>query len=213
MKKTRDKQYDDYTRESLAAEADSKTAIIAGFLAGSLVFATIIGVYLIILFLMSILGTFLSIPYLKEMTAKSSVTIGITGDIKGMWQGLLAYTMLFSMLGAFTGALNRLSKFITVGKVKFGKDIIPYFLLAFFVISAFFFNWLPQATFTIFTLSDNTGSVPIWGILLIIVGLAIPPTLLLYESWWYWYKKVIPFWSKSTETFKNSKGNGEETAN
>ena len=209
MKKTRDKQYDDYTREALAAEADSKTAIIAGFLAGSLVFATIIGVYLIILFLMSILGTFLSIPYLKEMTAKSSVTIGITGDIKGMWQGLLAYTML----GAFTGALNRLSKFITVGKIKFGKDIIPYFLLAFFVISAFFFNWLPQATFTIFTLSDNTGSVPIWGILLIIVGLAIPPTLLLYESWWYWYKKVIPFWSKSTETFKNSKGNGEETAN
>ena len=191
MDKTRDKQYDEYSREALAESADSKTAIIAGFLAGSLVFATIIGVYLIILFLMSVLGTFLSIPYLKEMTAKSSVTIGLTGDIKGMWQGFLAYTMLLSMLGAFTGALNRLSKFITMGRIKFGKDIIPYYLLTFLVIGAFFINWLPQATFTIFTLSDNTGSVPIWGVLLIIIGLAIPPTLLLYESWWYWYKKVM----------------------
>ena len=213
VNKTRDKQFNNYQREVLAAKADKNSALIAGFIAGLLLFLSIIGVYIVLLLLMGIMGTFLSLPNLKEIASKQSAVIGVTGDVKVMIQGLLSLSMLFSMIGARCGNLNREDRVVTIWNFKFGKDFLPYYLLSVFLIGAFFVNWLPQATITIVTLSDNTGSVPFWGVLLIIIGLAIPPSLLLYETWWYWYKKTIPFWVKDKETLLEVEEKTIETAN
>ncbi len=196
MENTRDEQFDNYQREALAATADSKSALIAGFLAGLALFFSILGVYLILLLLMAIMGTFLSLPTLQEVASRSSAAIGISGDIKSLFQSLLSLAMLLSLLGAFSGNFNRKNKIITIWNIKFNQDFIPYYLLFVLLIGCYFISLLPQATITIVTLSDNTGSVPLWGIIILVIGIAIPPSILLYETWWYWYKKIIPSWTK-----------------
>ncbi len=200
MEKTRDEQFDNYQREALAATADNKSALIAGFLAGLALFCSIIGLYLVLLLLMAIMGTFLSLPTLKEAATRSSTAIGISGDLRSLFQSLLSLTMLLSLLGAFSGNINRKNKVISVWNIKFNKDFIPYYLLSVLLIGSYFISLLPQATITIITLSDNTGSVPLWGIIILVIGLAIPPSILLYETWWYWYKKILPSWVKDKNT-------------
>lgn len=204
MEKTRDEQFDNYQREALAATADSKSALIAGFLAGAALFCSIIGLYLILLLLMAIMGTFLSLPTLKEAATRSSAAIGISGDVRSLFQSLLSMAMLLSLLGAFSGKINRKNKLISVWNIKFNKDFIPYYLLSVLLIGSYFVSLLPQATITIITLSDNTGSVPLWGIIILVLGIAIPPSILLYETWWYWYKKIIPSWVRDKNKLTSS---------
>lgn len=213
MEKTRDRQFNNYQLEALASVADSKTALIVGFLAGLSVFASLIVIYLILLLLMAIMGTLLSLPTLKEVALRSGAVVGFSGDVFPMLQGMLSLAMLLSLLGAFTGSLNSKNKAISFWNIKFGKDVLPYFFLVLFLIGAYFVSLLPQTTLTIITMSDNTGSVPLWGIIILTIGISIVPTILLYEFWWHWYKKVMPFWLKDEETLKKAKEKADEIAN
>jgi len=47
VRKIRDKDYDNYRRAALAAVADQKSALIAGYIAGLGLFASILGCYLV----------------------------------------------------------------------------------------------------------------------------------------------------------------------
>jgi hypothetical protein len=213
VRKIRDKDYDNYRRAALAAVADQKSALIAGYIAGLGLFASILGCYLVLLLLMALMGTLLSLPTLHEVASRTTQVVGLTGGSFRVFQGLLSFAMLLALLGAFSANLHRDHKAVKIWNFRFGKDFIPYFLLVFFLIAAYIVSWLPQATITILTIGDNTGSVPLWGILIITILASIPITLLLYDGWWYWYKKVIPLWIKDEETLKKAEEKIIEIAN
>jgi len=213
VRKTRDKHYDTYKREALAAVSDQKSALIAGFIAGLGLFASILGCYLVLLFLMAIMGTLLSLPTLHEAAAITTQAVGLSGNTFRIFQGLLSFAMLLALLGAFSGNMHRDNKVVKIWHIRFGKDFIPYYLLVFFLIGAYIVSFLPQATITILTMGDNTGSVPLWGIIIITILASIPITLLVYDGWWFWYKKVIPFWIKDEETLLKAEEKAKEIAN
>ena len=96
MRKIRDKDYDNYRRAALAAVADQKSALIAGYIAGLGLFASILGCYLVLLLLMALMGTLLSLPTLHEVASRTTQVVGLTGGSFRVFQGLLSFAMLTS---------------------------------------------------------------------------------------------------------------------